>query len=170
MERPSKVAKKLMLLIALAMMPTVALSAPPDFRKHYDKAAKDMIPMLQTIDCSIKKVKSAPGKTITECRLKISNALLSIDHLNKQFSGAWLMLDSSQLPHPSDLARSGGMLLRAARGSYYGDYLAVSSSVFEASRQRGWQEACADDKDSASRFCVSGNDHGIFNITVTPKK
>ncbi|MEF9360931.1 hypothetical protein V4887_23600, partial [Ralstonia solanacearum species complex bacterium KE449] len=42
-----------------------------------------------------------------------------INGMNKRFDGAWLMLDASALPHPSDLTRAGGLLLRVAKGYHY---------------------------------------------------
>ena len=152
----------------MVAIPVVVLAAQPTFRDKYNGAAKDMVPVLQTTSCEIKRAKAPVGKAITECRLQIANSLLSLDSMDNRLSGVWLMLDSSKLDDATDLVRSGGMLLRAARGTSYGDYLAVSANVFDASRRRSWQEACADDKASSSRFCVSANERGIFHITLSP--
>lgn len=155
-------------LAALAVIPAAVLAAQPTFRDKYNGAAKDMVPVLQTTSCETKQAKEPAGKAITECRLQMANALLSLDSMNNRLSGVWLMLDSTQLGHPTDLVRSGGMLLRAARGTNSGDYLAVASDVFDMSKRRNWQEACADDKASASRFCVSSDDRKVFHITLRP--
>jgi hypothetical protein len=155
-------------LAALAVIPAAVLAAQPTFRDKYNGAAKDMVPVLQTTSCETKQAKAPAGKAITECRLQMANSLLSLDSMNNRLSGVWLMLDSTRLDDQTDLVRSGGMLLRAARGTSYGDYLAVSADVFDASRRRGWKEACADDKASSSRFCVSANERGIFHITLSP--
>jgi hypothetical protein len=152
----------------LALVPVTSFSAQPTFREKYNTAAKDMVPALQTSSCETKPVKSIAGKAITECRVQLSNSLLSLDSADNKLTGVWLVLDSSALGHPTDLVRAGGVLLRAARGTSYGDYLAVSTSVFDASRRQGWQKACVDDKEAAARFCVSGNERGIFNITLSP--
>lgn len=154
------------LLIALAS--SEAFSAQPTFRDKYNVAAKDMVPALQITSCTTKTSKTVPGKAILECDVQLPNALLSLDSMNNRLTGVWLMLDSTQLNHPADLMRTGGMLLRAARGSSFGDYLAVTGDAFKASQTNGWKQACVDDKQSSMRFCVSSDDKRIFDLTLTP--
>ncbi|WP_334159352.1 hypothetical protein [Oryzomicrobium sp.] len=154
--------------IVAIMLLTAAATAGAEqltFRDRYNAAAAEMVPVLKTTGC---KAKKATEKTITECELQASNALLTLDSQNNRLTSVWLMFDSTQLGHPSDTVRAGGMLLRAARGSSYGDYLAVALNAFDKSRRQGWSQACVDDKESSSRFCVSGNERGIFNITIRP--
>lgn len=154
------------LLTALAS--SVAFGAQPTFRDKYNVAAKDMVPALQITSCATKVAKTVPGKAIIECDVQLPNTLLSLDSMNNRLTGVWLMLDSSQLNHPSDLMRTGGMLLRAARGSSFGDYLAVAADAFKASQKIGWKQACVDDKESSMRFCVSSDDRRIFDLMLTP--
>ncbi|MBO9538744.1 hypothetical protein [Herbaspirillum sp.] len=159
------------ILFLLSVIPAMTLAAPPTqtkFLKSYSSASQEMTPELQTTSCTSKPIVKVPGKTITECRLNVGNSLLTIDSMNNQVTGVWLMLDSQKLNPSSDLIRTGGMLIRAMRGSYYGDYLAVSASVFSASSKKKWKEVCTDDKDSSSRVCVSSDDGNIFNMTLTP--
>lgn len=151
-----------------ATLPSLAFAAQPTFRDKYNGAAKDMVPALQITSCATKPVKTVPGKAIIECDVRLPNTLLSLDSMNNRLTGVWLMLDSSQLNHPSDLMRTGGMLLRAARGSSFGDYLAVAGDAFKASQKNGWKQACVDDKESSMRFCVSSDDRRIFDLMLTP--
>lgn len=150
----------------LAVVSIAAHSGQPTFRDRYNDVAKEMVPLLQTTGCETKQ--ASAGKAITECKLQASNALLSLDSVNNKLSGVWLLVDSTQLAHPSDIVRAGGLLLRTARGASYGNYLAVATDVMDASRKQGWKEACKDDAASASRFCVSANARQVFSITLTP--
>lgn len=154
------------LLALLATLPLMVFAEQPTFRKKFNVAAKEMVPVLQTTNCTTKPVKKVPGKAITECELQMPNSLLTFDSMNGQLAGVWLMMDSSKLDHPSDIMRTGGMLLRAARGASYGDYLAVAAKALDMSRQQGGKEVCLNDKESAARFCVSSNDRGIFDMTL----
>lgn len=155
-------------LLTAVVIPSLAVSAQPTFRDKYNAAAKDMVPALQISSCVTKPAKTVPGKSIIECSVQLANTLLSLDSMNNQLTGVWLMLDSSQLNHPSDLMRTGGMLVRAARGSSYGDYLAVAAEAFKASQKNAWKQACVDDKESSSRLCVSSADKRIFDLTLSP--
>lgn len=146
----------------------LALANQPTFRDKYNMAAKDMVPALQTTSCETKPVKNISGKETIECQVQLANTLLSLDSINNRLAGVWLMLDASQLSHPSDLMRTGGMLLRAARGTSYGDYLAVAGEAFKSSQQQGWKRACVDDKASSTRLCVSSDDKKIFNLLLSP--
>lgn len=152
----------------LAGASVACIAAQPTFRDKYNAAAKDMVPVLQTTGCEAKPVKNSTTKAITECQLNVPNGLLTLDSESGKLRSVWLMLDSTQLAHPSDLMRAGGMLLRAGRGTYYGDYLAVSSKVFDASSRQDGKEACVDDAASASRLCVSSENKRIFNLTLRP--
>ncbi|API77980.1 hypothetical protein AC251_26140 (plasmid) [Ralstonia pseudosolanacearum] len=160
--------KRLIAMTLLACASLTCLGAQPTFRDKYNAAAKEMVPVLQTTGCDTKAVRNSATKAITECRLKMPNGLLTLDSESAKLKGVWLMLDSSQLEHPSDLVRAGGMLLRAGRGGHYGDYLAVASSLLDASRRQGWKEACVDDAQSASRFCVSSDNERVFNLILSP--
>lgn len=157
-------------MLVILLIPMNAIAAQKSFKEKYNTAAKDMVPILQITTCRTIIAKKLPGKEILECSLNSSNSLLSIDFMNKQLTDIWLMIDSTQLDGPADLMRSGGMLLRAGRGSFYGDYLAVAAKAFEASNRIGWKEACIDDKESDFRFCVSSDDSRIFNLMLTPLK
>lgn len=155
------------LAVLLATFSIAAYATQPTFRERYNDAAKDLVPQLQTTGCKTKQ--GVAGKSIMECELQTTNALLSLDSVNNKLSGVWLLVDPAQLPGRSgDVVRAGGMLLRSARGTTYGDYLAVAMDVFKASSKQGWKEACKDDSASASRLCVSANARGVFNITLAP--
>lgn len=156
------------LLALLVTVPLMGFAEQPTFRQKFNAAAKEMVPVLQITRCTTKTAKKVPGKAIIECELQMPNSLLMLDSINGQLASVWLMIDSSQLRHPSDIMRTGGMLLRAARGASYGDYLAVTAKAFDMSRQQGGKEACVNDKEAAARFCVSSNDRGIFDMTLQP--
>lgn len=161
---------KKVFLLFLILIPAGAWASQPTFRDKYNAAAKEMVPALQITTCKTIPAKKLPGKEIIECELQLSNALLSLDSMNKRLTGVWLMVDSTQLGHPSDVIRAGGMLLRAARNTHYGDYLAVTADLMNASRKNGWREACIDDQESDAHFCISRNDRAVFDITLTPLK
>lgn len=162
--------KFLVCMLALLLAQTLAEAAQPTFRDKYNSAAKEMVPSLQIKTCKTIPAKKPPGKEIIECELQLFNALLSLDSMNKRLTGVWLMVDSTQLAHPSDVMRAGGMLLRAARNTHYGDYLAVTADLMNASRKNGWREACIDDQESDAHFCISRNDRAVFDMTLTPIK
>lgn len=160
--------KRLSVLTLLASVSLAGVAAQPTFRDKYNAAAKDMVPVLQTTGCEAKPVKNSTAKAIMECQLNMPNGLLTLDSESGKLRSVWLMLDSTQLANRGDLMRAGGMLLRAARGADYGDYLAVASTAVDASSRQGWKEACVDDAPSASRLCVSSDNKRIFDLTLKP--
>ncbi|WP_199031709.1 hypothetical protein [Ralstonia sp. ASV6] len=166
----------------LILAATVAASAPamakgpvsPEvFRDSYNVHAKDLLPALQTTQCRTINAAKKPGKSILECQTVANNTLLSIDGINKRFDGAWLMVNASALPHPSDLMRAGGLLLRVAKGYHYGDHLALAQEAIIGAQKSMGNPSCVDDPASGSRLCVSTDNGTIYNMILNrsePKK
>ncbi|ATI26948.1 Hypothetical Protein RRSL_02409 [Ralstonia solanacearum UW551] len=167
-----------MLILAIATIASAPAMAkgpisPEVFRDSYNAHAKDLLPALQTTQCRTISAAKEPGKAILECQTVANNTLLSINGMNKRFDGAWLMLDASALPHPSDLTRAGGLLLRVAKGYHYGNHLALAQeAIIGAQRSKG-KQSCIDDPASGSRLCVSTDNGTIYNMILEqaePKK
>lgn len=154
------------LLVFLAGLSVAAQAAQPTFRDRYNEAAKDLLPQLQTTGCETKSVNA--DKAITECKLQSPNALLSLDSMNNKLSGVWLVVDATKLANAAEVARAGGVLVRAARGTAHGNHLAVATDVFELSRKNGWNEACKEDLTSTSRLCVSAANRSVYHFTLSP--
>ncbi|NTZ82376.1 hypothetical protein FCJ61_04920 [Burkholderia metallica] len=140
--------------------------SPEVFKTNYNLHAGDLLPVLQTTKCRTIDVAKRPGKSILECRTQASNALLTIDGMNNRFESAWLMVDASALPHPSDLMRAGGLLLRVAKGYHYGDHLALAQQAITGALKNKGKPSCINDPASGGRLCVTTDNGGIYNMVL----
>lgn len=159
---------KLTAALAIAFLPIAVGAAQPTFKEKYNAAAKDVLPALQTTSCRVIQSNSSPGQAVTECQLKMENALLSMVSKNNKLTNVWLHFDSNSLGHPTDAMRAGGVLIRAARGVSYGNYLEVSTQAFKKSSDFHWNDVCVNDEQSASALCVSKERETIFQLTLKP--
>lgn len=165
--------KTLILIALLALLPLSANAksdalSPDATRSRFDSHAKDMVPLLQTTSCRTIHAAKLAGKTILECKMRVQNSLLSIDAMNGQITGIWLMIDATNLEHPSDIRRAGGTLIRMARNTSYGDHLQVASDALLGAHKEKGKASCIDDAESASRLCITTDDGRIYDMTLEP--
>jgi hypothetical protein len=154
------------LFLLLVFISNNSFAAEVSFRDKYKMAAKDMVPIMQIVNCADTP---ATNKHIIECTLNMPNSLLTLDVVNGKLDGIWLMYDRNQLEHPSDMLRVGGMLLRALRGtSPAGNHLQVATDLYSKSSKVNGKTTCTVDSESAAKFCVDINPSGIVNLTLTP--
>ena len=160
------------IFVLLFAVPLLTLAASPSkekFLKNYNASAKEMVPSFETSSCKQVLAKTPPGRSFTTCRLTIENSFLSVESIDSAVTAVLLVFDSTYLEHPSDLTRSGGMLLRSMRGTYYGDYLATAMKVFQESKNTNWKRACTFDKESSSEFCIGSEDGILFSLAINRK-
>lgn len=158
-------------LLALFPLSALAVQPVPKFLETYKDVAKDMVPILQPTKCEAKPGKKVASKVLNTnmCQLAGAHSFLVINSVDQQVTAAWLNVAPNDLAHPSDLTRSGGMLLRAARGGGFGDYLQVSMDLFVASQRIGGKAACKDDAPSGMKMCVSKSADGTYDIMLEQK-
>jgi hypothetical protein len=149
-------------------VPVASIGRLDDFLKTYNKTAKARLPLLQTTSCRTINVRKVAGKTITECDLMLPNGMLTLDSVGGDLKSAWMLVNNVHTNHPSDLLRTGGILLCGARASCEaGDFYQLSSDAFHASHQRGWQHGCVRDTETHAPLCVSSNNDGLtFHVTL----
>lgn len=145
--------------------------AEKGFRDYYNEAAKQYFPAVSFKKCDTKIVKKVPGKSMVECGLMISNALLTVDGMNGMFDGASLMVDGKQLSSPTELFRAGAILLLAGRKGNGAGHFSESYDLMHKARKSN-KEECLTDASIKAKFCVSLSQYSEFvaDFIITPIK
>lgn len=168
--KSQKIAAALFPLLVTASALAEFSASPGAFRKAYDDYGKELQPALLTTQCRTVNPKQPAKHSILECQIATSNSLLSIDSENGRFSGAWLMVDVTALPHPSDLTRAAGLLLMVAKDASYGNHLGLATAALAgASKNRG-KDSCIDDPASSSRLCARTENGKTYDLVLTVSK
>lgn len=137
----------------------------------FNEASADKVPLLQTTACKTLNSKAIANKSIYECHTVLENSLLTVDALDGKAESIWLMLDADKLPHPTDIWRSAGILVRVARGGEaFGNYLQAGTDALRGMQQNQSKQHCVIDQESNAELCMQSDDGRIYNIILTFSK
>ena len=173
--------KNLILLIALFTITTNANSGIKLLDDYsfeqiiniYNVAAKEKVAGLQIDTCETIDDKQHKDHKIHACFTGFSNALLTIDTIKNNTSSIWLMLDVTQLNHPSDITRVAGLLIRTVRGgAAFGNYLEVGKDILFGLHNSTSNNFCLSDIESKTKICVDKEkeNEAIYNFIIETSK